>query len=81
MTRVDIEYCVPCGLLDRAVETERAILEAFGRDVESVQLVPGHGGVFEVSVDGEVVWDKEVHGSDPDFDLIIEAVHERAATA
>jgi selenoprotein W-related protein len=72
---------VPCGLLDRAIDTERALLETLGQEVESVQLSPGHGGVFEVRVDDEVVWDEEIHGSDPDLDLITEAVRERASTA
>lgn len=77
MPTVEIEYCVPCGLLPRALDAERALLEAFGRDVDRVTLRTGHGGVFEISVDDEVVWNDDVHGSEVDLDLIADAVGER----
>jgi selenoprotein W-related protein len=64
MTAVDIEYCVPCGHLDRAQSLQNALLSEFGRDLESVSLVTGDGGVFEVTVDGEVVFDVDEEGYD-----------------
>ncbi|MFP3915193.1 MAG: SelT/SelW/SelH family protein [Actinomycetota bacterium] len=57
MTNVEIEYCVPCGHLNRAVDTQKAILEHFGRDLEGVRLKTGHGGVFTIRVDGEEIYD------------------------
>ncbi|MFB6296016.1 MAG: SelT/SelW/SelH family protein [Halobacteriales archaeon] len=66
MTSVDIEYCVPCGHLDRAQSLQNALLSEFGRDLESVSLVTGDGGVFEVTVDGEVVFDVDEEGYDAD---------------
>lgn len=77
MTHTEIEYCVPCGLLAPALETQRALLEEFGQQLDGVQLTPGHGGVFEVSVDGETIWDREVHGGEPDLELIVAAVDDR----
>ncbi|MFB6207590.1 MAG: SelT/SelW/SelH family protein [Haloglomus sp.] len=41
MTRVEIEYCVPCGLLDRAVDLQRNLLALFGQQLETVALRPG----------------------------------------
>lgn len=64
MTQVDIEYCVPCGHLDRAIELQRHILEEFGRDIDSVSLTTGDGGVFVVRVDDELVFDKSQEGYD-----------------
>ncbi|MFB6354598.1 MAG: SelT/SelW/SelH family protein [Halobacteriales archaeon] len=77
MTTVDIEYCVPCGHLDRAVETQRALLETFGRRLDGVRLTTGDGGVFEVRVDGELVWDADEDGYDPD--AIVDAVDARVS--
>lgn len=74
MTEIEIEYCVPCGLLAPALKTERALLEEFGQNVDSVALRPGHGGVFKVRVGDEVVWDKDVHGGELDLNLITDAV-------
>jgi selenoprotein W-related protein len=65
MTNVEIEYCVPCGHRDRALETADDLLETFAHDVDGVELVPGVGGVFHVLADGDVVYDADEAGSDP----------------
>lgn len=80
MTEVNIEYCVPCGLREYAVETQDALLEEFGRDLDGVRLQPGHGGVFEVRVDDELVWDRAEHDGEIDLAAITKAVHDRAHT-
>lgn len=56
-TNVEIEYCVPCGHLNRAIDTQRAILERFGRDIDGVRLKTGHGGIFTIRVDGDEIYD------------------------
>ena len=66
MTAVTIEYCVPCGLRDSALDTADAILAEFGRDLDGVTLTPGHGGVFKVCADGEVVFDTDEQSYDID---------------
>lgn len=71
---IDIEYCVPCGYLDRALEAQRAILNTFGRSIDGVTLRTGHKGVFTFKAGDEVIYSK------PDtFDIttIIEAIKSR----
>lgn len=75
MSSVTIEYCVPCGHLDRAQELEHALLSEFGQDLDSVTLETGDGGVFEVSVDGDVVFDVDDEGYDED--AIVSRVEDR----
>ncbi len=58
MTSVEIEYCVPCGFLPRAEDVQHQLLETFGEELDSVALVTGDKGVFQVTVDGELVFDK-----------------------
>lgn len=77
MTAVEIEYCVPCGLLDSAIKTQTRLLSEFGQDLDGVTLTPGHGGVFIVTADGETIWNKDVHGADLDLELIVEAINDR----
>jgi selenoprotein W-related protein len=55
---VEIEYCVPCGHLERAIDTQRAILEAFGQSVDGVRLKTGDGGVFTIRVNGRQIYDR-----------------------
>jgi len=75
MTEVDIEYCVPCGLLEEAVRVQKDLLTEFGQELGAVTLTPGHGGVFKVRVNGKVVFDRE-EGTYDESELI-ETVRER----
>ena len=59
---IDIEYCVPCGLRDEAIAVQTELLSTYGRNLDSVSLIPSHGGVFRVSAAGETVWDKDAEG-------------------
>ena len=52
MSDVEMAYCVPCGFLNRAVDLAETLLSPFGADIDSVSLVTGDHGVFEVRVDG-----------------------------
>lgn len=62
--QVEIEYCVSCGLLDRAIEVERDLLSEFGERIDAVALKTGRGGVFKVRVDNEQVLDSRTDGYD-----------------
>jgi selenoprotein W-related protein len=75
MTGVEIEYCVPCGFREQAVDVQRAVLGGLERELDEISLVMGDHGVFRVSVDGEVVYDK----ADDEFDVddIVREVRER----
>jgi selenoprotein W-related protein len=59
MPDVEIQYCVPCGHLDRAIDTQRHLLTEFGQGLDGVRLKTGEGGVFTVAVDGEKIFDKK----------------------
>lgn len=73
-TQVEIEYCVPCGHLDRAIDTQKSILEHFGRDLDGVKLKTGHGGIFTIRVDGEEIYD---NSQGFDLDRIVSEIESR----
>jgi len=66
MTEVEIEYCVPCGFRERALDVQEALLNGPEDEMDAVSLVMGDHGVFEVRADGETVYDKEEHEFDVD---------------
>lgn len=66
MCEVEIEYCVPCGLLDNATMVQGHLLEEFGEALDRVSLVTGDAGIFEVRVGGEVVLDGQEERYDPE---------------
>lgn len=63
---VEIEYCVPCGHLDRAIRTQKDLLETYGNQLDTVALRTGSGGVFKIRIDSNQVWDAKTDGYDPD---------------
>lgn len=79
MTSVEIEYCVPCGMLERAQDVQHALLEEYGERLDSVALVTGDSGVFEVRADDEQVFDKDE--DEFDVDAIVESVGERVSAS
>ncbi|SEO12488.1 selenoprotein W-related protein [Halorientalis persicus] len=66
MPEVEIEYCVPCGFLDRAEDLQHVLLTTFGERLDAVTLRTGANGVFRVTVDGERVYDKQDDAFDVD---------------
>jgi selenoprotein W-related protein len=65
--RIAITYCTKCHFLPRAAWVAQELLHTFGDFVSEVALVPGHGGVFAVTVDGEEVWSTQGQGRFPEM--------------
>ena len=53
--RVEIHYCTQCRFLLRAAWLAQELLSTFEEELAEVALVPGTGGIFEVTLDGETV--------------------------
>jgi selenoprotein W-related protein len=64
--RVEITYCTQCRWLLRAGWMAQELLTTFDTELGEVALVPGTGGVFEVRVDGELVWSRREAGRFPE---------------
>ncbi|MFB6111053.1 MAG: SelT/SelW/SelH family protein [Halobacteriaceae archaeon] len=78
MIDVEIEYCVPCGHLDRAVDVQREILNDLADQVDGVRLVTGDGGDFIVRIDGETVYDKAEADAAFDVEAVKDEISARA---
>jgi selenoprotein W-related protein len=64
--RVEITYCTQCRWLLRAGWMAQELLTTFDTELGEVALVPGTGGIFEVRVDGRLVWSRKEHGRFPE---------------
>jgi len=64
--RIVIAYCTQCQWLLRAAWMAQELLSTFGADLGEVALVPGTGGVFSVTCDGDLVWERKRDGGFPD---------------
>jgi selenoprotein W-related protein len=77
--RVAITYCTQCRWLLRAGWMAQELLTTFDTELGEVALIPGTGGVFEVRVDGELVWSRKVQGRFPESKELKQLVRDLVA--
>lgn len=64
---VTITYCIGCNWMLRAAWMAQELLATFQGMLGAVTLVPGEvGGIFEISVDDELIWERKRDGGFPD---------------
>ena len=64
---VEINYCTQCRWLLRAGWMAQELLSTFDGDLAAVTLRPGTGGVFDIVLDGEMLWSRKAEGRFPDI--------------
>ena len=77
--RVEIRYCKQCRWLLRAAWMAQELLTTFEDEIGAVALTPGTGGVFEVSVDGDVIFSRKEAGRFPESKELKQLVRDRIA--
>jgi len=75
MPTVEIEFCLPCGHLNRAEDVQHVLLQSLGASIDEITLVPGNDGVFTVTVDDTIVFD--VADQEYDLDQIVRDVRKQ----
>ena len=63
---IRITYCTQCQWVLRAGWMAQELLSSFGADLGEVTLVPGTGGVFTITCNDELIWDRKRDGGFPD---------------
>jgi selenoprotein W-related protein len=77
--KVEIVYCTGCRWLLRAAWMSQELLSTFENDLGGVTLVPGGGGVFDIRLDGTLIWSREKQGGFPDIKILKQLVRDHAA--
>ena len=63
---IRITSCTQCQWLLRAGWMAQELLSTFGPELGEVTLVPGTGGVFEITCNAETIWERKRDGGFPD---------------
>ena len=63
---LSIEYCTAWGYLSRAVALSEKILDEHKLTIGGLTIIPSSGGVFEISVDGKLLFSKTELGRFPE---------------
>ena len=77
--RVEIEYCSQCRFILRASWMAQELLTTFADELGEVALIPGTGGIFEVRLNGERLWNKKQVGRFPEPKEIKQLIRDRIA--
>lgn len=72
-----ITYCTQCNWLLRAAWMAQEVLSTFSLEMGAVALVPGTGGIFQIHLDGELIWDRRRDGGFPDVKTLKQMVRDR----
>jgi selenoprotein W-related protein len=65
--------------LPNAAGLAARILEEWEEELDAVEVVTGSGGIFDVHLDGELVFEKSMLGRYPDPDDVLPLLRERMA--
>jgi selenoprotein W-related protein len=77
--RVEITYCTQCRWLLRAAWMGQELLSTFADELGEIALAPGTGGVFQIHVEDELIWDRAVQNGFPDIKELKQLVRDRIA--
>ena len=73
---LSITYCSQCNWLLRSAWLASEVLSTFSLEMGAVTLIPGTGGIFEIHLDGELVWERKRDGGFPDSKQVKQLVRD-----
>jgi selenoprotein W-related protein len=77
---ITITYCRLCNWLLRAAWMGQELLSTFAEELGSLTLVPDDtGGVFEIRLDGGLIWSRSVEGRFPEIKELKQKVRDAIA--
>lgn len=66
MAEISITYCVPCRYQFKAIHDADTILREFGERIQALRLIPGDHGVYDVAVNGKIIFSLDNEERFPD---------------
>lgn len=76
---LEILYCTQCRWLLRAAWMAQEMLTTFEQELGRVSLVPATGGMFEIRLDGAVLFSRKATGRFPESKEIKQLIRDRIA--
>lgn len=75
-SKVEIKYCTGCRWLMRSAWMAQELLTTFESEISELSLIPSSGGLFEVAVDGIVVWNRKEENGFPEITRLKQLVRD-----
>lgn len=71
---ISITYCTQCNWMLRSAWMAQELLSTFSLELGAVTLIPGTGGIFEIRIGEELVWERKRDGGFPDSRMLKQLV-------
>ncbi len=71
MVNLEITYCQPCGHQPKAIDMVNQLLSTYGMPLNkklTIALKPADSGIFDVVLDGKMIFSKHQEGRFPTVD-------------
>lgn len=72
-----IRYCTQCNWLLRSAWMAQEVLSTFSEEIGAVTLIPGTGGIFEIHLDDNLIWERKRDGGFPDVKALKQMVRDK----
>jgi len=76
---IEITYCTQCRWLLRAAWLAQELLTTFEQDIYSVALRPGTGGVFDITLNQQLIFSRKEAGRFPEAKEVKQLVRDMIA--
>ncbi|MDL5053155.1 SelT/SelW/SelH family protein [Oscillatoria laete-virens NRMC-F 0139] len=77
MTVIRIRYCTKCHWMLRSSWMAQELLSTFPTQIAEMILEPGTGGIFEIWLGDEMIWERKRDGGFPDIRILKQMVRDR----
>ena len=74
---IEITYCTQCRWLLRAAWIAQELLTTFEQDLTSVALNPGSNGIFEITLNQQLIWSRKEAGRFPEAKEVKQLVRDQ----
>jgi selenoprotein W-related protein len=77
--RFEVEYCTQCRWLTRAAWVAQELLATFSDEIGELVLIPGKGGVFDLRLDGSLIFSREKEKRFPEIKELKQLIRDQIA--
>lgn len=73
---IEIHYCIQCRWILRAAWMAQELLQTFESDIARVSLVPGSGGIFDITLNDQLIYSRKKEGQFPELKVIKQRIRD-----
>lgn len=73
---LSITFCTQCNWMLRAAWLAQEALSTFGTDLGAATLIPGEGGIFEITLDQTLIWERKRDGGFPEAKVLKQRIRD-----